>query len=134
MISCGSFHFRVKPGKAQNEHMLSGLPPIATDVRRSAIGSFVPKATVGIGRKPVSVNPLQAQLSSRTSPSKLLRDSGREALTHTTVMRAPAFVSSRGPVLPPLVLRTIAYGEEPCALSQEPIGLDALLGPTKSSA
>ena len=32
----------VKAGKAQNEYMLSGLPPIATDARTSAIGSFVP--------------------------------------------------------------------------------------------
>ncbi len=33
----------VKPGKAQNEHMLSALPPIATDARTSSIGSFVPE-------------------------------------------------------------------------------------------
>ncbi len=32
----------VNPGKAHNEHILSGLPPIATDARTSSIGSSVP--------------------------------------------------------------------------------------------
>jgi len=32
----------VKPGKAQNERMFSGLPPTATDARTSSVGSFVP--------------------------------------------------------------------------------------------
>src|SRR6266571_2587408 len=36
----------VKPGKVQNEHMSSALPPIATDARTSSMGSFVPQAAV----------------------------------------------------------------------------------------
>ncbi len=41
------------PGKAQNEPMLSGLPPIATDARTSSIGSIVPKQPLHV---PVRAN------------------------------------------------------------------------------
>src|SRR4051812_35780289 len=50
------------------------------------------------------------------------------------VIRAPAFVSSSGPVLPPLLLRAIVYGEGPRDLSQTSIGLAVPFGATKSSA
>src|SRR5712692_1683213 len=36
----------VKLGQAQIEHILSALPPIATDARTSSIGGFVPRRDI----------------------------------------------------------------------------------------
>ncbi len=46
---------RVKIGKAQNEHMLSGLRLIATDVRTSSNGSSVPTTDVEARRLSLTV-------------------------------------------------------------------------------
>ena len=41
----------VKPGKAQNEHIFSGLAPSATDARTFSIGSFVPGGDITARRR-----------------------------------------------------------------------------------
>src|SRR6266581_8942910 len=62
----------VKLGKAQIEHMLSALPPIATDARTSSIGGFVPKAdydrTVVCRRKLDAVHPINCPTSQPIKP------------------------------------------------------------------
>ncbi len=54
LVSTAESPSRVNSGKVQNEHMLSGLPPIATDARTSSIGSFVPLPAIATRREVLS--------------------------------------------------------------------------------